>query len=134
MIILSPNNQVVPGWIKPVDARSMRLEDFDTGEIPDLLALDTILERYPLEELSKVISYYGQKIRRGATLRLMGPDLMKFSIEFSRYRLKEEDFKVFAGFQCALSVDKILDSVPQGFKLISWEHAGINYFVNLERV
>jgi hypothetical protein len=132
MIILSPNKQVVPGWIKPVDERTMKLLDYDTGEIPGLI-LDTILERYPLDELSKVISYYGNKVQKGSPLRLMGPDLMKFSIEFSHHRLKNEDFRIFSGLQSHLSIDRILDNVPSGFKLISWEHQGLNYLITLER-
>lgn len=132
-IVLSPFKQVVPGWVQPVDEKTFKLLDYDKGELNELV-VETILERFPLEELSKAITHYGEKVRKGGLLKLIGPDLRRFCEAFSRYDASHADFKQFVGFQCALSVDVILDNIPRGFKLRSWDYSGSNYVVEIERL
>lgn len=133
-IILSLNKQVDPGWIKPVDDKTFKLTHIDVGELDELI-LDEILERYPLKELKNVIGFYGQKVKKGGIIKLMGPDLLRWSNEVVKYRASHADFSLsfFRGFQCALSVNEILDNIPPGFRVLNWDYQGNNYSISLER-
>lgn len=133
-IILSPFPYDTPDWVKPVDERTIKLEHIDRGEATSIV-LETILERYPINQLADVISYYGMKLRRGGTLKLIGPDLIRWANQLVDYETTHENFAAtfFGGFVSAVSVGKLLDSVPQGFRMINWSYNNNNYVMTLER-